>query len=264
MVFPHQDRSYPPRWGESVSQVVLVCNGSSEATRDKECKTRFAPQRKEGRIGGRLFALPNFSNLKDDLAMGSRKLTPEDLDRITLLAMSWGKIVVRQAFGDDGPGLDVDLEPREQVALAAARGLTAAALEQATTQQAQRLGNEQPDPPCGRPCAVLPHERPLPARGATFAHREPQCYCPTCRRDFFPSTPTPEGGCPRRPSGDPAPDRGDRGGDTARWDGRARTQLADAAWHRHRRAARNRLATPTRTENVKGEFGNPVLVHCFM
>ncbi len=72
--------------------------------------------------------------------MGSRKLTAEDLEQITKLAKNWGKIVVRQAFGDDGPGLDVDLSQMEDVAVAAARGLTAGALEEATSQQGRLLG----------------------------------------------------------------------------------------------------------------------------
>jgi hypothetical protein len=36
--------------------------------------------------------------------------------------------------------------------------------------------------------------RPLVVRGALIEHREPVCYCPSCRRDFFPSTPPPEAG----------------------------------------------------------------------
>src|SRR6266487_2210951 len=97
--------------------------------------------------------------------MGSRKLTPEDFEQITKLAKSWGKIVVRQAFGDDGPGLDVDLSQMEDVAVAAARGLTAGALEQATSQQGRLLGTELPCPECGRLCGVGVQERPLVVRG---------------------------------------------------------------------------------------------------
>ena len=49
---------------------------------------------------------------------------PQDLQKIHDLAHQWGKIVVRHAFGDDGPGLDVDLAAMEEVAVAAG-GLTA-------------------------------------------------------------------------------------------------------------------------------------------
>jgi hypothetical protein len=119
--------------------------------------------------------------------MGSRKLTPEDLEQITKLAKSWGKIAVRRGFGEEGPGLDVDLDQMEQVAMAAARGVAAGALEEATGQQGRRLGTEQPCPNCGRACAVEVEERPVQARGAIFEHHEPKCYCLACRRSFFPT-----------------------------------------------------------------------------
>src|SRR3954471_4275841 len=139
--------------------------------------------------------------------MGSRKLTAEDLEQITKLAKSWGKIVVRQAFGEAGPGLDVDLSQMEDVAVAAARGLTAGAVEEATSQQGRLLGTEQPCPKCGRLCGVGSEERPLRVRGGTFEHQEPKCYCPACRRAFFPSATAAEDRRPRLQSGDPAQDR---------------------------------------------------------
>jgi hypothetical protein len=148
--------------------------------------------------------------------MGSRKLTPEDLAAIASVAKSWGKVVVRRAFGEAGPGLDVDLAQMEEVAVAAARGLTAGALEAATQQQAQLLGTEQPCPACGHLCGVRPEERPVVVRGGVFQHQEPVCYCPTCRRAFFPSAATSEDGCPRLQPGGPAQDRGDgRGSEVA-------------------------------------------------
>jgi len=143
--------------------------------------------------------------------MGSRKLTPEDLEQITKLAKNWGKIVVRQAFGDDGPGLDVDLSQMEDVAVAAARGLTAGALEEATSLQGRLLGSEQPCPQCGRLCGVDSEERLLQVRGGDFLHQEPKCYCPTCRRAFFPSASASENRCPRLQCGDLAQDRGNGG-----------------------------------------------------
>jgi hypothetical protein len=126
-------------------------------------------------------------NFKDDLIMGTRKLTAEELDRIAAVAKDWGKIIVRRAFGDQGPGLEVDLAQMEQIAQAAARGLTAGTLEEATAQQAQLLGDQQPCPACGHLCPVTTQDRPIAVAGGTFQHREPVCSCPTCRRDFFPS-----------------------------------------------------------------------------
>jgi hypothetical protein len=126
--------------------------------------------------------------------MGTRKLTADDLARIADVAKDWGKIIVRRAFGEQGPGLDVDLAQMEQIAQAAARGLTAGTLEEATSQQAHLLGEQQPCPTCGGVCPVTREGRCLQVAGGTFQHREPVCYCPTCRRDFFPSASAVEGG----------------------------------------------------------------------
>ena len=126
--------------------------------------------------------------------MGTRKLSAQDLEQIKQLAKGWGKIVVRRAFGDDGPGLDVDLLQMEDVAVAAAQGITAGALEEATSQQARRMGKEHACPQCGKLCGVIEDKRDLIVRGGSFQHREPVCYCSACRRDFFPSTSDPEAG----------------------------------------------------------------------
>jgi hypothetical protein len=131
--------------------------------------------------------LRDFSNFKDGLAMATRKLSPEELQAVKRLAKQWGKIVVKNAFGEQGPGLDVDFAQMEEVASAAAQGLTEGALEAATGQQSQLLGENQPCPQCGKLCSVGSHERPLRAKGGVLSLREPKCYCSTCRRDFFPS-----------------------------------------------------------------------------
>ena len=120
--------------------------------------------------------------------MATRKLSPEELQAVKRLAKQWGKIVVKQAFGEQGPGLDVDFAQMEEVACAAARGLTEGALEAATTQQGQLLGEQQPCPQCGKLCRVGNEDRPLHVKGGIVSLSEPKCYCPTCRRDFFPST----------------------------------------------------------------------------
>jgi hypothetical protein len=129
--------------------------------------------------------------------MAGRRLNQEDLAAIHQLAKQWGKIVARRAFGDQGPGLDVDLDAMEEVAVAAAQGLTQGTVEQLLSQQADHLPDQPACPSCGRPCPPHPEPRPLHVRGAQVEHREPVCHCPTCRRDFFPSTPCAEGGQPR-------------------------------------------------------------------
>ena len=120
--------------------------------------------------------------------MATRKLSPEELQAVTRLAKQWGKIVVKQAFGEQGPGLDVDFAQMEAVASAAARGLTEGALEVATVQQGQLLGEKQPCPGCGKRCQLDHRSRAIQVRGGPVDLVEPVALCSTCRRDFFPST----------------------------------------------------------------------------
>src|SRR5262249_20904808 len=56
--------------------------------------------------------------------MAAPQFTPEELDELRALAARWAKIASRRAFGDDGPGLDVDFRTFERIAAAAAQGLT--------------------------------------------------------------------------------------------------------------------------------------------
>lgn len=56
------------------------------------------------------------------------RFTAEELERLRALAAEWGKIVSKRAFGEAGPGLDVDFRTMEQIATAAAQGLTEGAL----------------------------------------------------------------------------------------------------------------------------------------
>ena len=127
--------------------------------------------------------------------MAARKLTTEDLKRIEELAKRWGKIVVKEQWGEQGPGLDVDLAQMEDVGMAAVRGLLAGTLECATQQQATQLGEQHACPTCGRMCPIQHEERPIIVRsGSSFEHREPKGHCPVCRRDFFPSASCAEAG----------------------------------------------------------------------
>src|SRR5205807_8066573 len=124
-------------------------------------------------------------NLKAGRIMARRRITSQELEELRQLASQWGKIVARRAFGDDGPGPDVDFDAMEQIAQAAAAGLTEGTLQTLLERQATTLGEQQPCPDCGRPCAVRRRERPLRVRGAELRQSEPACHCPDCRRDFF-------------------------------------------------------------------------------
>ena len=118
--------------------------------------------------------------------MARRELPPELLQEIRDLAAGWGKIVARRGFGDAGPGLDTDFETMEQLARAAAAGLTAGALATLLEQQARVLGEQAPCPDCGTPCALHREPRTLHLAGGTLGQSEPVGHCPACRRDFFP------------------------------------------------------------------------------
>jgi hypothetical protein len=139
--------------------------------------------------------------------MSQRTLSAEKLQEIQDLAAGWGKIVARRVFGEAGPGTEIDFQTLEQVAAAAARGLTEGTLTTLLEQQAHSLPTEQACPACGYLCTVGHEERPLAVKGGQLTLREPVCYCPECRRDFFPPAALPASGQPRLQSDRLADDR---------------------------------------------------------
>jgi hypothetical protein len=122
--------------------------------------------------------------------MPTPRFTPEELRELHDLARQWAKIISKRAFGDDGPGLDVDFRTFEQIAHAAAHGLTEGTLQLLLEQQADKLPDDQPCPACGQLCPTQPHTRSLTARGAEVEQVERIAHCPDCRRDFFPPADT--------------------------------------------------------------------------
>jgi hypothetical protein len=129
--------------------------------------------------------------------MPRRQFTPQELQELRALAAQWGKIIAGRAFGEGGPGLDVDLDVMEQIAQAAAAGLNEGTLQVLLQRQADALGEQQPCPDCGRPCPVQRQERTLAVRGGPLRQSEPVAHCPDCRRDFFPPTAPAAPGRPR-------------------------------------------------------------------
>jgi hypothetical protein len=118
------------------------------------------------------------------------KSQPEDLSELRDLAYGWGKVVTRRAFGEAGPGLDLDFDSIETLAVEVSQALTIGTIEEILQTQFQLLGAEQPCPQCSRLCTVQRAPRTLAIRGgATIPYDEPVCHCPACRRDFFPSAP---------------------------------------------------------------------------
>ena len=45
--------------------------------------------------------------------MPRRQLSPQELQTIRDFAAQWGKIIARRAFGDSGPGTEVDFQAME-------------------------------------------------------------------------------------------------------------------------------------------------------
>jgi len=120
--------------------------------------------------------------------MSQRTVSAEKLKEIQDLAAGWGKIVARRVFGEPGPGTDVDFRTMEQIAAAAARGLIEGTLTTLVEQQAQSMPTEQACPECGYLCTVGHEDRTLKVKDGEITLNEPVCYCPDCRRDFFPPT----------------------------------------------------------------------------
>lgn len=129
--------------------------------------------------------------------MSQRVVTPEKLQEIQELAAGWGKIIARRVFGEPGPGSDIDFMAMEQIAAAAARGLTEGTLATLVAQQAQRLPTEHACSDCGRLCPVGSEPRPLTVQRGQLTLDEPVCHCPDCRRDFFPPADSAPPGQPR-------------------------------------------------------------------
>ena len=137
----------------------------------------------------RLFHFPSVPKFKDELNMPFTKGQPEDLSELRDMAYGWGKIVSRRAYGDEGPGLDLDFDSIESLAFDVGQAVIQGTIEEVLRVQLQRLGDQQPCPGCGRDCPVSKAPRTIQVRGATIPYDEPACHCPACRRDFFPSPP---------------------------------------------------------------------------
>ncbi len=118
--------------------------------------------------------------------MARSNIPPQKLQEIREFAAQWGKIVARRAFGESGPGLEVDFQAMEEVAAAAAAGLTEGTFTTLLEQQAQALNPEHPCPDCKAALPGGPGGPTSGCPGGQLTYHEPVCHCPVCRRDFFP------------------------------------------------------------------------------
>lgn len=119
--------------------------------------------------------------------MAGRRFSPQQMQEIRDFAAQWGKIIARRAFGAAGPDASVDFQAMEDLATAAAAGLTEGTLACLLEQQALSLPSQIPCPGCGKLCPLQRDERPLTLHtGQAITLPEPRAHCPDCRRDFFP------------------------------------------------------------------------------
>jgi hypothetical protein len=151
------------------------------------CKTHFAKSAGVIILSRSLSQHPWFRKFKDGRTMAFVKNQSKDPDELRDLVYGWGKVVTRRAFGEAGPGLDLDFDTIESLAVDAAQSLIRGTIEEALRCQFQLLGDDQPCPQCTRRCPVEKSPRTLAVRGGTIDYEEPKCHCPACRRDFFPS-----------------------------------------------------------------------------
>jgi hypothetical protein len=135
-------------------------------------------------MSSRLSHFPPFPKFKDELIMPFTKGQSDDLCELRDTAYGWGKIVVRRAYGDEGPGLDLDFDSIESLAVDMGQAVIRGTLEEILKAQFKRLGGHQPCPGCARACPVDKVPRAIQVRHGTIQYDEPVCHCPACRRDF--------------------------------------------------------------------------------
>ena len=70
----------------------------------------------------------------------------DDFHELRDLAYGWGKIVTRRAYGEEGPGLDLDFDSIESLAVDMGQAVIRGTIEEVLRSQLQRLGDHQPCP----------------------------------------------------------------------------------------------------------------------
>ena len=71
------------------------------------------------------------------------------------LAHGWEKIIAEEAYGENGPGLDVDLATMDDLAFEVAQALSAGICEELTRRQAEQMPEAQPCPLCGQEKSIV-------------------------------------------------------------------------------------------------------------
>ena len=94
------------------------------------CKTHFARTQGVGMMSSRLSQFASFPKFKDEHTMPFTKGQSDDLSDLRDMAYGWGKIVSRRAYGEEGPGLDIDFDSIESLAVDMGQAVIRGAIEE--------------------------------------------------------------------------------------------------------------------------------------
>ncbi len=122
--------------------------------------------------------------------MARSNIPPQKLQEIREFAAQWGKIVARRAFGESGPGLEVDFQAMEEIAAAAAAGLTEGTFTTLLEQQAQAAPTPSTPAPTASSFARWAGRTDLwMSRGANSLTTNPSATVPSADGTFPPCGP---------------------------------------------------------------------------
>jgi hypothetical protein len=94
-------------------------------------------------VSSRLSQLSSFSKFKDEHTMPFTKSQSHDLSNLRDMAYGWGRVVSRRAYGDEGPGLDIDFDSIESLAVDMGQAVIRGAIEEVLRSQLKLLGDHQ-------------------------------------------------------------------------------------------------------------------------
>ena len=94
--------------------------------------------------------------------------------------------LLEERFGPDGPGSDMDFASIERWAHEMGRTVARRLCEQTANQQSANHEESRHCPDCQRECGGEIETRELLTRDGPIQLNEFRCYCPHCRRAFFP------------------------------------------------------------------------------
>ncbi len=119
--------------------------------------------------------------------MSKFKSSPDFLRQLREWCVECGKTAGERVSQQPGAVAQMDFMDMEQLAAVIAAGLSEGLATTLLDKKAQTLNEEQPCPKCGASCSVQYQDRPLTLEtGQVLPLHEPICYCPKCKRDFFP------------------------------------------------------------------------------